>query len=101
VDRYFQAGAFVAASPSSPTVAAKASSWSRTRAAACFVGVFANDLKTTEWSTPSSLLVLEPDLVSEPGVVDLGALSKPCIGAWRLEALDAAVSQRRCRLRWK
>jgi hypothetical protein len=57
------------------------------------LGVFGNDLKTTEWATPSSLLVLEPDLVGEPGVIDLGVLSKPCIGAWRLEALDASVSR--------
>lgn len=57
------------------------------------LGVFANDLKTTEWTTPSSLLVLEPDLAGEPGVVDLGVLDKPCIGAWRLEPLDASVSR--------
>ena len=57
------------------------------------VGVFANDLKTTEWTTPSSLLVLDPELAEEPGVFDLGTLNKPCIGAWRLEALDNAVSR--------
>lgn len=57
------------------------------------VGVFANDLKTTTWTTPSSLLVLDPELAEEPGVFDLGTLEKPCIGAWRLEALDAAVSR--------
>ena len=58
------------------------------------VGVFANDLKTADWTTPSELLVVDPaDLRATPGSVDLGALDEPCLGAWRLEALDAAASK--------
>ncbi|MBK7824682.1 hypothetical protein [Nannocystis sp.] len=57
------------------------------------VGVFANDLKTTEWTNPSSLLVLDSDLAAVPASIDLGALDKPCIGAWHLAALDAEVSR--------
>mgnify|MGYP003592766848 CR=1 FL=1 len=58
------------------------------------VGVFANNLQTTQWTTPSEVLVVDPaDLTASPGSIDLGALPKPCIGGWRLEALDAAVSK--------
>lgn len=58
------------------------------------VGVFANSLQTTEWTTPSEILVVDPaNITAAPGSVDLGALDKPCIGGWRLEALDAAVSK--------
>ena len=58
------------------------------------VGVFANNLQTTEWTTPSEVLVVDPtDLTAAPGSVDLGALDKPCLGGWRLEALDMGVSK--------
>jgi hypothetical protein len=58
------------------------------------VGVFANDLQTAEWTTPSELLVVDPnDLGATPGSFDLGSLDKPCTGAWRLEGLNTAVSK--------
>ncbi len=58
------------------------------------VGVFANDLKSTQWTTPSEVLVVDPaDFSAAPASVDLGALEKPCIGAWQLVALDAEVSR--------
>lgn len=56
------------------------------------VGVFANDLKTTNWTNPSSLLVIDPDLAAAPASIDLGALDEPCVGAWHLAPLDAEVS---------
>lgn len=58
------------------------------------VGVFANDLLAADWTTTSEVLVVDPaDLAATPGSYDLGALEKPCAGAWRLEALDDAVSK--------
>lgn len=58
------------------------------------VSVFANNLQTTEWTTPSQLLIVDPmDLAAGVASVDLGALPKPCIGAWELQALDPAVSK--------
>ncbi len=58
------------------------------------VGVFANNLQTTQWTTPGELLVVDPaNLAANPGSVDLGALAKPCLGGWHLEALDAAVTK--------
>lgn len=53
------------------------------------VGVFANNLQTALWTTPSEVLVIDPaDFSATPASVDLGALSVPCIGAWRLTPLD-------------
>jgi len=58
------------------------------------VSVFANNLQTTEWTTPSELLIVDPmDLAAGVASVDLGALPKPCVGAWELQALDPAVSK--------
>jgi hypothetical protein len=61
------------------------------------LGVFANNLLGTPdtWMTPSELLVFDPaDLsVDNLGSFDLGTLDVPCIGGWRLEPLDAAVSK--------
>lgn len=58
------------------------------------ISVFANNLQTTEWTTPSQLLIADPtDLAAGFASVDLGALPKPCIGAWELQALDPAVSK--------
>ncbi|MEZ4448606.1 MAG: hypothetical protein R3B09_03930 [Nannocystaceae bacterium] len=59
------------------------------------VGVFANDLKTSDWTTPGQLLVVDPEGSGDAaiGAVDLGALDKPCLGAWGLVALDDAVSE--------
>ncbi len=58
------------------------------------VSVFANNLQTTEWTTPSELLIVDPlDLAAGVASVDLGALPKPCAGAWELQALDPAVSK--------
>ena len=93
VDRYFQGGAFQGGVAELAHGRREGIFLVSHPSGRLLVGVFANDLKTTEWSTPSSLLVLDPDLASEPGVVDLGALAKPCIGAWRLEPLDAAAWQ--------
>lgn len=58
------------------------------------VGVFANNLQTTQWTSPSEILVVDPtELSATPGSFDLGTLAKPCLGAWRLTALDDAVSK--------
>ncbi len=58
------------------------------------IGVFANNLQTTQWTTPSELLIADPtDLAAGVASVDLGALPKPCVGAWELQALDPAVSK--------
>lgn len=59
------------------------------------VGVFANDLKAPgSWTVPSELLVFDPtDLdANNLGSFNLGTLDVPCLGGWRLEPLDAAVS---------
>lgn len=53
------------------------------------VGVFANNLQTAQWTTPSEILVIDPaNFSATPASFDLGALSAPCIGAWRLTPLD-------------
>ena len=57
------------------------------------VGVFANDLQATEWTTPSRVLVVDPDFSIAPGSFDLGALTRPCVGGWQLAGLDAAMSR--------
>ena len=58
------------------------------------VGVFANNLQTSQWTTPSELLVVDPgDFLAKPASVDLGALDVPCIGAWQLTPLDADMSR--------
>lgn len=58
------------------------------------ISVFANNLQATEWTTPSQLLIADPmDLAAGVASVDLGALPKPCVGAWELQALDPAVSK--------
>ena len=58
------------------------------------IAVFANNLQTTQWTTPSELLIADPtDLAAGVASVDLGALPKPCVGAWELQALDPAVSK--------
>ena len=58
------------------------------------VGVFANNLQATGWSTPSELLIVDPaDFSAPPASVDLGGLDTPCIGAWQLTPLDAEVSR--------
>jgi len=58
------------------------------------IGVFANNLQTAQWTTPSELLIVDPaDFSATPASVDLGALDVPCIGAWQLTPLDAAVSR--------
>jgi len=58
------------------------------------IGVFANNLQTTQWTTPSELLIVDPmDLAAGVASVDLGVLPKPCVGAWALQALDPAVSR--------
>ncbi|MBA3549118.1 MAG: hypothetical protein H0T76_21750 [Nannocystis sp.] len=58
------------------------------------IGVFANNLQTTQWTTPSELLIADPmDLAAGVASVDLGALPTPCVGAWELQALDPAVSK--------
>ncbi|HEY0136269.1 MAG TPA: hypothetical protein VGB85_19425, partial [Nannocystis sp.] len=58
------------------------------------VGVFANNLQTSLWTTPSELLVIDPaDFSAPPASVDLGALSVPCIGAWQMVALDEAMTR--------
>lgn len=58
------------------------------------VGVFANNLRSGQWTTPSELLVVDPaDLSATPASVDLGALDVPCIGAWQLTPLDAGLSR--------
>jgi len=58
------------------------------------VGVFANNLQVTQWTTPSELLVVDPaDLAAGVASVDLGALPRPCVGGWQLQALDPAVSR--------
>lgn len=93
VDRYFKAGSFSAGVVDFAHGRREGIFLLPHPSGRLLVGVFANDLKTTQWSTPSSLLVLESDLAGEPGVVDLGGLDKPCIGAWRLDALDADVSR--------
>ena len=57
------------------------------------IGVFANSLKSTDFSTPSEVLVVDPgDLkVDAIGSFDLGSIDPPCRGGWRLEALDPQV----------
>lgn len=59
------------------------------------VGVFANNLQTSDWPTPGQLLVVDPEGEGEAaiGAVELGGLGKPCLGAWGLVALDDAVNQ--------
>ena len=54
------------------------------------IGVFANNLKSADYSTPSEILVVDPgDLkVDAIGSFDLGTIDPPCRGGWRLEALD-------------
>lgn len=57
------------------------------------IGVFANSLKSADFSTPSEVLVVDPgDLsVDAIGSFDLGSIDPPCRGGWRLEALDPQV----------
>jgi len=57
------------------------------------IGVFANSLKSADFSTPSELLVVDPgDLaVDAIGSFDLGTIDPPCRGGWHLEALDPLV----------
>jgi len=93
VDRFFQAGSFLAGVTDTTHGRREGIFLVPHPSGRLIVGVFANDLKTTQWTTPSSLLVYDPDLAGEPGVVELGALTKPCIGGWRLEPLDADVSR--------
>lgn len=59
------------------------------------LGVFANNLLGTSdtWMNPSELLVFDPEDLDGLGSFDLGTLDVPCIGGWRLEPLDAAVSK--------
>lgn len=60
------------------------------------VGVFANDLRATDWTTPSELLVVDPsDLqTTSIGAFDLGGVPMaPCLGGWKLEPLDSGVSK--------
>lgn len=58
------------------------------------VGVFANNLQTSQWTTPSELLVVDPsDFTATPASFDLGALDVPCIGAWQLTPLSADMSR--------
>lgn len=57
------------------------------------IGVFANSLKSADFSTPSEVLVVDPgDLkVDTIGSFELGSIDPPCRGGWRLEALDPQV----------
>lgn len=57
------------------------------------IGVFANSLKSADFSTPSEVLVVDPtDLaVDAIGSFDLGSVDPPCRGGWHLEALDPQV----------
>jgi len=58
------------------------------------VGVFANNLQTSQWTTPSEVLVVDPsDFSAAPASFDLGALDVPCIGAWQLTPLNADMSR--------
>lgn len=54
------------------------------------IGVFANSLKSIDFSTPSELLVVDPSDLNVDGIgsFDLGTIDPPCRGGWRLEALD-------------
>jgi len=58
------------------------------------VGVFANNLQTSQWTTPSEVLVVDPsDFAATPASFDLGALDVPCIGAWQLTPLNTDMSR--------
>ncbi|MCB9704550.1 MAG: hypothetical protein H6711_21880 [Myxococcales bacterium] len=59
------------------------------------VGVFNNDIRALEWTTPSQLLVVDPSLDGDAaiGAFDLGGLDTPCLGAWSLIPVgDKAVA---------
>jgi hypothetical protein len=94
-DMYFQAGsgAFTGGVQSLPLGRREAIFLLPHPSGRLLVGVFANDLKAADWTTPSELLVVDPNDLT-PGAFDLGALDPaPCLGGWRLEALDANVSR--------
>jgi hypothetical protein len=57
------------------------------------VGVFANSLKSADFSTPSEFLVVDPgDLsIDAVGSFDLGTIDPPCRGGWRFAALGPDV----------
>jgi len=54
------------------------------------VGVFANDLRASEWPNTSELLIVDPTALggAEIGAFDLGGLDVPCQGAWGMVAVD-------------
>ncbi len=57
------------------------------------VGVFANDIRATDWTSPSELLVVDPADLQSFGAFSLDLAMAPCKGGWRLEALDASASK--------
>ncbi len=59
---------------------------------ALLISVFNNSLTSFDWTTPSQLLILDPETGAQ-GVVDLATLDTPCSGAWSLVALDDAMGQ--------
>jgi hypothetical protein len=89
VDRYFEAGSFTGVD--ALVHGRREGIFLRPHPSGrLLVGVFANDLKTTSWTTPSELLVIDPaDFRAEAvGSFDLGGVATPCLGGWRLELLD-------------
>lgn len=97
-DKYFQtgSGAFTGGVSALPLERQEAIFLLPHPSGRLLVGVFANNLKAADWTTPSELLVVDPaDLQpASIGAFDLGTLDPaPCLGGWKLEPLDAGVSR--------
>ena len=85
---YFQAGSFNAGVQSVSLERREAIFLLPHPSGRLLVGVFANDIRATDWTTPSELLVVDPADLQTLGSFDLGGLAMaPCKGGWKLEPL--------------
>ncbi|MBL9107486.1 MAG: hypothetical protein JNL82_41755 [Myxococcales bacterium] len=93
VDQYFSGGAFSAGVEALLHEREEGIFYLPHPSGRLLIGVFANSLKSADFSNPSELLVVDPgdSAVDAIGSFDLGAIDPPCAGGWRLEALDAQV----------
>lgn len=85
---YFQAGSFTAGVQSVSLERREAIFLLPHPSGRLLVGVFANDIRATDWTTPSQVLVIDPADLQAFGAFDLDLAMAPCKGGWRLEALD-------------